>query len=254
MGYTVCIVVQKRLGMMMMKNMLLAGTALVTLVSGSAMAADMRPARAPVYTKAPMMAPVSNWTGCYVGGNAGGLWTTNTSSLATGAAQSTQDLSGGVAGGQIGCNYQVSMWVFGIQGDYDWSNASGNAADAAFAGGTDRANVKSLASVTGRAGYAWDRFLGYVKGGGAWVSDNYSVTSAVGLVSSASETRNGWTIGVGGEYAFTDTVSGFAEYDYYDFGTTSDTFTGLPGTVSSNIKQTVSVAKGGVNFKFSAWH
>jgi outer membrane immunogenic protein len=253
MGYTVCIVIQKRLGMMI-KNILLAGTALATLVSGSAMAADLRPARAPIYTKAPMMAPAYSWTGCYVGGNAGGLWTTKTWSTATGAAQSTQDISGGLAGGQIGCNYQVTTWVFGIQGDYDWSNAGGTAADASFVGGTDHSNVKSLASVTGRVGYTWDRFLGYVKGGGAWVRDDYSVTNVVGLASSASETRDGWTLGVGGEYAFTDWLSGFAEYDYYDFGTTSNTFTGVLGTGTSNIKQTVSVAKGGVNFKFSAWH
>ena len=239
----------------MMKKMLLAGTALATLVSGSAMAADLRPARAPIYTKAPMMAPAFSWTGCYVGGNAGGLWSNETWSLATtGAAQSTQNISGGLAGGQIGCNYQVSTWVFGIQGDYDWANASGSAADAAFAGAMDQSNVKSLASVTGRAGYAWDRFLGYVKGGGAWVNDNYSVTSAAGLVASGSETRNGWTLGVGGEYAFTDWLTGFAEYDYYNFGTTTDTLTGPLGTATSNIKQNVSVAKGGVNFKFGAWH
>src|SRR5579863_6048879 len=240
---------------MMMKKILLAGTALATLVSGSAMAADLRPARAPIYTKAPVMAPAYSWTGCYVGGNAGGLWTTKTWSVATtGAAESTQDISGGLAGGQIGCNYQVTTWVFGIQGDYDWSNAGGTAADASFVGGTDHSNVKSLASVTGRVGYTWDRFLGYVKGGGAWVRDDYSVSNAVGLASSASETRNGWTLGVGGEYAFTDWLSGFAEYDYYDFGTTSNTFTGLLGTGTSSIKQTVSVAKGGINFKFNAWH
>src|SRR5260370_7555813 len=59
-----------------MKKVLLTGTALLTLVSTSAMAADLRPARgpAPVYTKAPMMAPAFSWTGCYIGGNAGGLW------------------------------------------------------------------------------------------------------------------------------------------------------------------------------------
>jgi outer membrane immunogenic protein len=239
---------------MMIKNILLAGTALATLVSGSAMAADLRPARAPIYTKAPM-APAFSWTGCYVGGNAGGLWSNETWSVATtGAAQSTQNITGGLAGGQIGCNYQVSTWVFGIQGDYDWANASGSTADAAFVGATDQSNVNSLASVTGRVGYAWDRFLGYVKGGGAWVKDGYSVTTAAGLVASAGETRNGWTLGVGGEYAFTDWLSGFAEYDYYNFGTTTDTFVGTVGTATSNIKQNVSVAKAGVNFKFSAWH
>ena len=80
--------------------------------------------------------------------------------------------------------------------------------------------IKSLATVTGRVGYAWDRFLGYVKGGGAWERDEYHVTiSPATTVATAGETRSGWTVGVGGEYAFTDYLSGFVEYNYYDFGT-----------------------------------
>ena len=127
------------------------------------------------------MAPVFTWTGCYIGGNAGGLWATKNWNVdTTGVAQSTTDLTGGVAGGQIGCNYQVSTWVFGIQGDYDWANASGSSTDAVFAPAVDQSKIKALASVTGRAGYAWDRFLGYVKGGGAWVNDSYSVSSPLG--------------------------------------------------------------------------
>jgi len=234
-----------------MKKILLAGTACLTLVSGSAMAADMRPARAPVYTKAPIMAPAFSWTGCYVGGNAGGLWAkkdwTN-----TGVAESSVDISSWLAGAQVGCNYQVSTWVFGIQGDYDWTNASATATDAFFLATTDQTKIKALASVTGRVGYAWDRFLGYVKGGGAWESDEYSVFSGL-AISTASETRTGWTIGVGGEYAFTDWLTGFVEYNYYDFGTKSDSFAGTFGTTIVAIKETKSVAKAGLNIKFGGW-
>jgi outer membrane immunogenic protein len=234
-----------------MKKTLLTGTALLTLLSGSAMAADLSrppPAPAPVYTKAPMM-PAFTWTGCYIGGNAGGLWATKDWS---GGASSSATISGGLAGGQVGCNYQVSTWVFGIQGDYDWTNTNGSAADGVFLATTDQTNIKSLASVTGRVGYAWDRFLGYVKGGGAWEKDDYAISS-VGFVSTAGETRTGWTIGVGGEYAFTNWLTGFAEYDYYDFGTTTNTLTGTFGTVVANIKETQSVAKAGLNFKFGGW-
>jgi opacity protein-like surface antigen len=38
-----------------------------------------------------------------------------------------------------------------------------------------------------------------------------------------SETRNGWTIGVGGEYAFLDWLTGFIEYDYYGFRDNNNT-------------------------------
>jgi outer membrane immunogenic protein len=242
-----------------MNRIILASTALLTAVSGSAFAADLSrppPAPAPVYTKAPMM-PVFTWTGCYVGGNAGGLWATKDwNDTFTGAAESSTDISSWLAGGQVGCNYQMGSFVIGLQGDYDWTNANGSAADALFAPGfvTDQTNIKSLASVTGRVGYAWDRFLGYVKGGGAWVKDNYSGTSTAGGLDTASETRTGWTAGVGGEYAFTDWLTGFVEYDYYDFGTKTNVFTGPVGLGSIDIKQTMSVAKGGINFKFGGWH
>ena len=74
--------------------------------------------------------------------------------------------------------------------------------------------IKSLASVTGRIGYGWDRFLGYVKGGAAWQRDEYwATTTILGTAYTAQETRPGWTIGLGGEYAFSNAVSVFAEYN-----------------------------------------
>ena len=243
-----------------MKKVLLTGTALLLLASGSAIAADLSrppPAPAPVY-KAPPMVPVFTWTGCYIGGNGGGLFAhkdwTETSS---GVAESSADINNWVAGAQVGCNYQIGAAVFGIQGDYDWSNGKGSAADSTFSPGfaTDQTTIKSLASVTGRVGYAFDRFLPYVKGGGAWVNDAYSVTGTDGTSNSASETRTGWTIGAGGEYAFTNWLTGFVEYDYYDFGTKTNTLTGTmtPASFQADIKQTVSVAKVGLNFKFGGW-
>jgi outer membrane immunogenic protein len=243
----------------MMQKILLAATMILSAVSGSALAADMsQPGPAPVYTKAPMIMPTYSWTGCYVGGNAGGVWaTTNWTIAANGQAITNQNISSFLGGGQVGCNYQISTWVFGVQGDYDWTNANTATADMAAVALTDHTNIKSLASVTGRVGYAWDRFLGYVKGGGAWEKETYSTTVNVTGVtfSTASETRTGWTIGVGGEYGFTDWLTGFAEYDYYGFGTTTNTFTTMAGVPQvANIKETQSVAKAGLNFKFGGWH
>jgi outer membrane immunogenic protein len=111
--------------------------------------------------------------------------------------------------------------------------------------------------VTGRVGYAWDRFLAYVKGGVAWERDNYDFSATFNGVqffgANASQTRTGWTVGVGGEYAFTDYLTGFVEGDYYDFGTVSTNFTTFPVvfTFPIDIKERKFVAKAGFNWKFN---
>jgi outer membrane immunogenic protein len=239
-----------------MKKMLLAGTALLMVVSGSAMAADLKPAPAPVYTKAPPMMPVPfSWTGCYIGGNGGGMWVQKTLTVtAIGTADGTLDASGGTAGGQIGCNYQVSAWVFGVQGDYNWASASVSSLDLVRTTLTDSIKVDSVASVTGRIGFAWDRFMLYFKGGWAWEKDEYTA-STVFTTATLSDTRGGWTIGGGGEYAFLDWLTGFVEYDFYDFGTRSEALVGtLAPVLSLDVRETKSVAKAGLNFKFGGWH
>ena len=112
-----------------------------------------------------------------------------------------------------------------------------------------------MASVTGRLGYAWGQVLGYVKGGGAWARDDYDVfvTATGAPAASASETRGGWTAGLGGEYAITRNWSAFIEYDHYGFGTRANTFVTPPGGTfgTADIKQELDVVKGGVNYKFN---
>ena len=83
--------------------------------------------------------------------------------------------------------------MVGIQGDYDWADATGSGTHSTLATLTDQSHIGGIASVTGRVGYAWDRFLGYVKGGGAWDRDSYlQFFPATGATfASASETRAG---------------------------------------------------------------
>jgi outer membrane immunogenic protein len=227
-----------------------AGFVGLAAFASSALAADL-PVRT-AFTPSPVLAPYS-WTGCFIGGNGGGMsarkdWTELTP--AAGGAGG-HNISSWVGGGQAGCDYQFDGWlVFGVQGDYDWSGARGNHTDA-INGAIDTTHVKSLASATGRLGYGWDHALYYAKAGRAWAQDEYNR----GLISTARETRVGWTAGVGVEYAFNHWMSMFAEYDYYDFGTRNLTFVTAAGAFESNynIKQTVQLGKVGVNFRWSGW-
>jgi outer membrane immunogenic protein len=239
-----------------MKKFFLATVALSALMAAPAVAADL--AR-PVYKAAPPP-PVYgySWTGCYVGGNVGGLWVSkewfdhDPGSSTFGQSDGTHNPSGFIGGVQAGCDYQFAGgFVIGIAGDYDWTNADASNGSILFGGQTNRSKVKSLASVTGRVGYAWDRFLGYVKGGGAWEKDDYDYTFGGGFIGTASQTRSGWTVGIGGEYAFTNYLTGFAEYDYYDFGNHDALFVQNDGGVFNyGIKETKSVFKVGLNLRW----
>jgi outer membrane immunogenic protein len=245
-----------------MKKILLATVAL-TVLAAPAMAADLaRPAPPPPapYKAAPPVYFYS-WTGCYIGGHAGGLWARKAWSdddprnlFGTfGQSDGTHSPSGFLGGVQAGCDYQFAGgFVIGIAGDYAWTNAQASNASILFPGFTNQSTVKSLASVTGRVGYAWDRFLGYVKGGGAWETDDYLNTDGI-TPGTASQGRSGWTVGIGGEYAFTNFLSGFAEYNYYDFGTRDALFGYTDGTTFTYaIKETKSVFKVGLNLRWGA--
>jgi len=240
-----------------MRNLKLASIALVALFAGPAMAADMA-VKAPLY-KAPPPIVAYSWTGCYVGGHVGGLWARKDWTLAPPdpiTALGSHDANSWIGGVQAGCDYQFAGgWVIGVQGDYAWTDAKGSFFDVVD-GVTDQSRIRALSTATARIGYAWDRFLGYVKGGGAWEQDNYDrfVVGTTVPVGSAREWRSGWTVGVGGEYAFTNYLSGFAEYNYYDFGTRTLTFLDPVGAFNDNIsiRERKSVVRVGLNLRWGA--
>ena len=93
----------------------------VGVLSGQALAADLpvAPPRAPAVFISPP--PVFTWSGIYIGGNGGYSFGTTTPSIGalSGAGFSTNGI---VAGGTIGGNYQTGLFVFGVEGDFDWKH------------------------------------------------------------------------------------------------------------------------------------
>ena len=238
-----------------MKKPFLASVALAALITAPAIAADLRrPVYPPPAPQPTVVIPIQiwTWTGCYVGGHVGGLWAGKEFVDAAPAESGNHDVNGWLGGVQAGCDYQFAgRWVIGIQGDYAWTNAEASHVSLLDPSLTIQTRIESLASVTGRLGYAWDRFLGYVKGGAAWERDNFNVFNNVTLATLAvSGERRGWTVGVGGEYAFTDYLAGFVEYNYYDFGSRDITFSN--GGIL-DINATKNVVKAGLNFRFGGW-
>ncbi len=165
-----------------MKKILLGTVALAALgMAAPASAADLA---ARPYTKAPppMVSPIYDWSGFYIGINGGGgsshkcwdLVTTPTGVPLT-AAEGCHDATGGTVGGQIGYRWQASNWVFGLEGQGNWADFKGSNSSLFFVD-TNQSKIDAFGLITGQVGYAWNNALFYVKGGGAVVGDKYQTS------------------------------------------------------------------------------
>jgi outer membrane immunogenic protein len=224
----------------------------------SASAADI--AR-PVTKEPPVVAPpvIYNWSGFYIGAHIGGAWGdkdwTDVTFL-TPFAEGSHDVSGFLAGGQIGFNWQFGAWVFGVEGQASWTNADGSHPCLLTVGFDCTTEMNFLGTVAGRIGYAFDRVLLYVKGGAAFVSEDFFQVATVGpviLAGTTDETRTGWMVGAGLEWALWDNWSAKIEYNFMDFGTERVNLITITGGVFSvtDIDQQVHVVKAGINYRFS---
>jgi outer membrane immunogenic protein len=198
------------------------------------------------YTKAPALAPVSTWSGFYVGGNLGYGWGNgntdvsfnpfvnsgfNNTSL---GARST----GVVGGAQAGYNWQMGSLVTGLEADIQGSGIKGSASAAPTSSVfpvdprdliSSEPKLSWFGTVRGRLGVTvTPELLLYGTGGLAYghlnASANYSepadATTAPPDVAPASisKTKVGWTAGAGAEWMFAHDWSAKLEYLYLDLG------------------------------------
>src|SRR5262249_25890595 len=168
---------------------MLVSAAVATLAiaaTGSALAADYRaPIKAPIMPPPPVAQPVPfTWSGCFAGGHTGlAVGHTNWKDAPNGgiidptfATQGAHnDLSGAIGGGQIGCDYQTGNFVFGFEGAFSGSTVSGTAGDQFNPFISMRSQTQWLGTVTARGGFAIDRALVYVRGGGAWTRNRFEL-------------------------------------------------------------------------------
>jgi outer membrane immunogenic protein len=242
-----------------MRKLLIANCAMYALI-GPGMAADLQ-VKAPIY-KAPAAAAAFNWTGCYIGGFAGGdgggrtvftdLGNADFASYSGGVTAArivpshswNDDLGGGFTGGAtVGCNWQPigSPLVLGLEGESGYMHLNGQAYDPRTVVSTQTTpDVQGSARVgdwygmiTGRLGYAWGSTLLYVKGGAAFIPVRASVLDqclsvALGcgnwiISTSGSELASTWTVGGGVEWALAAGWSVKAEYMFIGMGDTLTT-------------------------------
>jgi outer membrane immunogenic protein len=224
---------------------------LVAVLGGSAFAADL-----PIRSAPPsMLSPVSayNWTGFYVGANAG-YGRGNQNPLALIAPQFGQNnsfnINGGMFGGTVGGQIQVSHVVLGVEADGDWAgiNGSSTASIRALPGTTLRLDSRNDALFTARSriGYAADNWLFYSTFGVAALNGEargsvLSGATACGTISlpncANSQFRPGVAAGLGVEYGFTPNWSAKLEYIW-------------AGAVAGASTENINMIRVGLNYRF----
>jgi outer membrane immunogenic protein len=262
-----------------MRQVITALAALAAFPVAAASAADM-----PLKASPPVAATVFSWTGIYIGAEAGYGGTRSDSTRLVANSQflagttDSVDRYGSLLGFVVGANYQFNWLVLGVEGDWQYSLISGTATQfgntpAALATGNRTAESRetnSIATVAGRLGVAWDRWMIFGKGGAAWrridqSAGNDTFTAANALVSSSSTApanEHGYVVGGGLEWAPSDIVSVKLEGDWYNFGNNLSAggtcivgACGGPGAPTasgqSTTKSTAWEIKGGVNMRLN---
>jgi outer membrane immunogenic protein len=242
-----------------MKRILLTTVSLGVLgLLSPALGADLPYAKAPVIS-----APVYDWTGVYVGVFGGGGFGNHNVNNALGNSSTFTDFTanyssqGGVAGGEVGYNWQSGMYVVGLEGDLFWSGMKGNDASAIANGAfpitsVDADNLRWGGTLRVRGGFTVDRWLMFFTGGYAFGNIQHTNTDPVIGIDRFTVQANGLTAGGGIAYALTNNVIGKFEYRYYNFNGYSRPGTPLTpnGQLPYTTQSTYSVVTIGLDFKF----
>jgi outer membrane immunogenic protein len=218
--------------------------------------------------KAALPAPILfSWTGCYVGVEGGGAWGQG-EQIANGGPNPNATITGGmtikggIAGGTVGCNIQLSDFVVSGEADFNWTNKRASTNDLApfNFGGVSQTRERWLDTFRGRFGYAIDRFMIYGTAGVAVAGTAVSATNPAFGTVSESKNRTGWVAGLGGEFAvFT---GGWADVtlkvEYLHAGFETKQYANLPVVTATGIafvardtKLTDDIVRAGLNVKFN---
>jgi outer membrane immunogenic protein len=229
--------------------------ALISLAATSAFAADMA-VKAPPPPPPP---PVTNWSGFYIGGNAGWGWgdTNQTDLFNTTTGQF--GTSGGLGGVTYGANWQIGRFVIGFEGDFDAASINGTFTNSLLCsvngGATCFTHLRDLGTDRIRAGVDVSGWLLYGTAGIGYgdvnAGQNPCGLTIFGGFSCHEQLRSGWVAGAGVEKMFAPHWSAKLEYLHYDFGNKINyTPATIGGGNSVLVLERGDIIRGGINYKF----
>jgi outer membrane immunogenic protein len=216
-----------------------------------------------------------SWTGVYVGAHIGRGWSDSSWTVrddqttfvdfppgGIGSPLTSHSLDGWVGGGHVGYQQQFGSWVLGAELSYAGTGLDGTSVSV-FQGLDDtyKTKVNDLFLASLRVGYAWDRWLAYVKGGYAQAEVKASIVDTNGAAAatgtwSSKETHGGYNLGAGLEYGLTQNIIIGVQYDFIDLGAKTHTAAGLTGNGLSQQwggtidVDSIHVVTGRLSFKF----
>jgi outer membrane immunogenic protein len=229
----------------MFKKILLMSAALVALTSG-AYAADIVEAPPAAY----------DWSGLYIGGHIGYGWASVDYDTSLTGEEVNTDPEGILGGGQVGYNFDLGGLVIGPEVSFTFTDIDGGDfdsdvnTDVTYSGAVDW-----YAIFGGRIGFAADRWLVFARGGYA-IGDvkTEGENDALPDAFDDSETHDGFAIGGGFEYAWTDEIIVGADYTFIDLGKEDHdghTDLGIPYT-NADVDTEIHAVTARISFKFGA--
>jgi len=253
---------------------LVLGAAFAFCAASASVAADL-PVKGPIYAPPPPVA-IYNWTGFYIGVNAGYGWGEIDDAI-TPLPQPGfgfppfsvgSEPDGFIGGIQIGYNWQTGNFVWGIETDFQGSTLDETTTLAlgppAPAGTRQRVTTELdwFGTVRGRLGVTFmPELLAYVTGGFAYgdvtVSSRtrFAPGPAFTYVGSGSSTETGWTVGGGLEYSFLGNWSAKVEYLYVSLSAPSHVALPQAPNAPFRVRHSVgdldlNIVRFGLNYRF----
>ncbi len=181
--------------------------------ASGAQAADLAPRP---YTKAPVMVAEESWAGIYLGGQVGYDFMTGSYAVTNAGVNEPVFPSprGAAGGGHLGAQGQWGKWVLGVEGTYDWADMKETDSSSITAGRLYSFSTDGIATVVGKVGYSFDRWMIYAKGGWATADINTSITAPTAGV---KQWQSGYTVGTGLDYKITHNWIIGSEFNFYQF-------------------------------------
>lgn len=206
---------------------LLAIMALAGFSATAASAADMT---------GPVAGSAYDWSGFYAGAHIGvangriratdvqepdsGFFTDLVPAGTEGFSFNDTNVAGGV---HLGYQWQSSQFVFGGEATWTATGIDKTITSPYFPDSdTETGKLEHYATVVGRVGYAFDRFMVYAKGGYAGGEVSFNAHDCCyanrGVSYDQSGWQNGYAVGAGIDYALTDKLTLGLDYTHIDLG------------------------------------